>query len=84
MTFTNDEFVKNDRRVYGAADKNMPKGTLLQLEEQNMYPSPRPIAEMMTEMASQKEARPIGELLIQMGMTHYTPAEYDNKVLAGA
>ena len=82
MTFNNDEFVKNDRRVYGTADKNMPKGSLLQLDEQLAYPAPRPIGEIMAQ--APKEAAPIGELMIQMGMTHYTPAEYDNKVLAGA
>jgi len=81
MTFNNDEFVKNDRRVYGTADKNLPKGSLLQLDEQLAYPEPRPIFELIKE---EKEARPIGEVMIQMGMTHYTPAEYDNKVLSGA
>ena len=55
----------NERRTYGTADKHLPKGSLLMLEDQ-VYPAPRPI----------------GQLLMQLH--HYTPAEYDGKILAGA
>lgn len=67
MTFQGDNFVQSERRVYGSADKNMPKNTLLMLED-NIYPEPRPI----------------GELLLEISTSHYAPAESEGKVLAGA
>ena len=49
MTFTKDEFVMNERRVYGSADKVVPKGSLLMLED-NMHLEPRPIGELLLEI----------------------------------
>lgn len=65
MNFQGDQFIMNERRVYGTADKQLPKGALLMIED-TVYPEPRPI----------------GQLLMQMA--HYTPADYDSKILAGA
>ena len=78
MTFQGDNFVMNERRTYGTADKTMPKGSLLMLED-NIYPEPRPIAELM-----QHEAVPIGELMMQIEAKHYGEAEIEGKVLSGA
>jgi hypothetical protein len=65
MNFKDDQFLMNERRTYGAADKTLPKGALLMLND-NVYPEPRPIGELM------------------MQISHYTPADFDTKILAGA
>jgi len=78
MTFQGDNFVMNERRTYGTADKTMPKGSLLMLED-NIYPEPRPIAELL-----QPEARPIGELMMQIEARHPALADPEGKVLSGA
>jgi hypothetical protein len=49
MTFQNDMFVMNERRVFGAADKNLPKGALLMIDD-TVYPEPRPIGEIMMQI----------------------------------
>jgi hypothetical protein len=51
MTFQNDNFVMNERRVYGTADKSLPKGALLMLED-TVFPEPRPIGEILMQIGS--------------------------------
>lgn len=63
MTFQNDNFVMNERRVFGAADKNLPKGSLLMLEEEMHYPEPRPIGEVLMQMWSSFPADYDGKVL---------------------
>ena len=67
MTFQGDSFVMNERRTYGSADKTLPKGDLLMLED-NIYPMPRPI----------------GEIMMQINAYHNAPADFDAKILSGA
>lgn len=79
MTFNGDNFVMNERRVYGTADKNMPKGSLLMLEDY-IYPEPRPIAELLIPSGP----RPIGVLMMQIEAKHFAPNDTEGKVLSGA
>ena len=51
MTFQGDNFVMNERRVFGTADKNMPKpAALLQLEDGVRFYPQRPIGEVLLEI----------------------------------
>ena len=55
MNFQGDSFVQSERRSFGAADKNMPQNTLLMVQD-NLYPEPRPIGELLIQIAHNQPA----------------------------